>query len=51
MDKTAGVCNKLKAEEVADSSFEKCDLSIRSAAACRDALIKCEPNSRGKNLD
>jgi hypothetical protein len=51
MDMPAGEVKKMKAEEVAASSCEKFALNSRSAAAGRDALIKCQPNTAGKKLD
>ena len=43
---TAVVANKkLKPEEVTESFCEMHGLSSRTAAACREELIKCEPNT------
>ena len=45
MDTAVVVIKKLKAEEVTDSFCEMHGLSSRSAAACREELIKYQPNT------
>jgi hypothetical protein len=51
MGSTTVVMKKLKAGAITGSFCEKHGLGSRSAAACREALTKCQLNSTSKKLN